>query len=169
MATKLSNLSQYDPSEVPSAEDMTFGIVVSTYNRDITFDLRDGSIDTLRKHGTLERNINIYHVPGAYELVGTCSLIAGQLEPDAIIALGCVIKGETDHDRYINEAVASGLARLNTTHPIPVIFGLLTVNDKQQAVERAGGKHGNKGVECARSAIQMVALYRKIRSASMNF
>jgi 6,7-dimethyl-8-ribityllumazine synthase len=148
---------------------MSFGIVVSEYNEEVTFALRDGCIHTLLEHGAQERNIRIHHVPGAFELTGAAAIIANKLEPDAIITLGCVIKGETEHDRYINEAVARELAHLNSVYNLPVIFGLLTVNDLAQAHDRAGGRHGNKGVECAVSAIKMVNLYRQVRAASMNY
>ena len=105
-----------------------------------------------------KENIIVHYVPGAFELPLGARIVMGQHSIDAAICLGCVIKGETDHDVYINNAVAAGIMNLGLTSKKPVIFGLLTPNTKQQAIDRAGGKYGNKGVEAAKTAIKMVHL-----------
>ncbi len=141
---------------------MSFAIVVSDYNGDIGEALLEGCRQTLLKSGASNDSIRVYHVPGAFELVAGAAWIARKLSPDAVITLGCVIKGETPHDRYINQAVSNAIAGINAEMDLPVIFGLLTVNNKAQALARAGGTHGNKGVECAAAAIRMVALKKEI-------
>lgn len=160
MASSLKNLSTYDDSTIPSAEEMVFGIIVSEWNAHITHALYEGCIETLLKHGASEENIHLAQVPGAFELPIGARILSGQHTLDAVICLGCVIKGETNHDEYINNAVATGLANLGITTGKPFIFGLLTTNNEQQAIDRAGGKHGNKGVEAAVTAIRMAALRR---------
>jgi len=157
MASALKNLSEYDPKNIPNAEAMSFGIVISEYHNDITFALKDGCIETLLKHGAKEENIYIEYVPGAYEMPMGAKLISEQEKLSAVITLGCVIKGETDHDKYINQSVANALMNLNLVKGIPFVFGLLTPNTEEQAKARAGGKHGNKGVEAAITAIKMAA------------
>jgi 6,7-dimethyl-8-ribityllumazine synthase len=156
MAT--TNLSAYNESDIPSAENMSFGIVVAEWNAHITHTLYEGCIETLVKHGADEDEIYTAHVPGSFELVAGAQMIANFHQVDAVICLGCVIKGETEHDIYINQAVAKGLMDLTLKFDMPFIFGLLTVNNEAQAQDRAGGKHGNKGVEAAVTAIRMVAL-----------
>jgi 6,7-dimethyl-8-ribityllumazine synthase len=158
MATKLKSLSDYNMNDVPSAKGMKFGIVVSEYNADITFKLLEGCLDTLIYHGVKEKDIHVLYVPGAFELTYGAKIMASKKKTDSVICLGCVIKGETDHDKYINHAVAQGVTNLSLQINLPVIFGLLTPNNQKQAAERAGGKHGNKGVEAAVAAIKMVAL-----------
>lgn len=163
MASATHNLSNYDPNTVPNAADMRIGLVVSEYHPSTTLRLRDGAIETILEHGGKEENLQVVYVPGGYELVSGAAILGDKLtDLDAIICLGCVIKGDTDHDVYINSAVANGLADLNIKLNKPVIFGLLTVNDEQQAADRAGGKYGNKGIECAITAIKMVALQRSL-------
>jgi len=158
MASTLKNLSKYDADNLPDASEMKFGIVVSDWNERITHALYDGCIDSLCKHGAKEENIFTMQVPGAFELPFGAKTLLGQQKLDAVICLGCVIKGETRHDEYINTAVANGVMNLGLASSRPVIFGLLTPNDEQQALDRAGGKHGNKGVEAAITAIRMAAL-----------
>lgn len=158
MATELKNLSVYDPNNVPSCKGMKFGVVVSEYNDHITLPLRDGAIATIKEHGGSDDDITVIYVPGAYELTSGAHLLGESAEFDAILCLGCVIKGETDHDIYINTAVANGITNLSLGTGIPVQFGLLTPNTEQQALDRAGGKHGNKGIEVAIAAIKMAAL-----------
>ena len=158
MASALKNLSSYDDETVPNAEKMTFGIVVAEWNAHITHALYEGCYDTLLKHGAKPEKIHTAQVPGSFELTAGARILSGQHAVDAIICLGCVIKGETNHDEYINQAVATGLTNLGITTGKPHIFGLLTTQDEQQALDRAGGKHGNKGVEAALTAIRMAAL-----------
>jgi len=158
MSSSLKNLSSYDESTIPAADDMVFGIVVAEWNAHITHALYEGCVDTLLKHGAKEENIHVAQVPGSFELPIGARMLSGQHTLDAVICLGCVIKGETSHDEYINNAVATGLTNLSLTTGKPYIFGLLTTNDEQQALDRAGGKHGNKGVEAAVTAIRMGVL-----------
>jgi 6,7-dimethyl-8-ribityllumazine synthase len=160
MAT--TNLSAYDPENIPDAGKMRFGIVVSDWNSDITLSLLKGAVNTLKKHGAAEENIIVRHVPGSFELTLGAQLLAEYDDPDAVICLGCVIQGETPHFTYICQGVTHGITQLNLDYNIPFIFGVLTTESHQQAAERAGGKHGNKGDEAAVSAIRMVALQREI-------
>lgn len=154
MAT--ANLSQYNPETVPSAEKMKFGIVVSEWNEEITGSLLEGALNTLKKHGALEENILVKTVPGSFELTFGASQLMGYTDVDAVIALGCVIQGETPHFDYVCSGVTHGLTQMNIESDIPIIFGLLTTLDMQQAKDRSGGKLGNKGDECAITAIKMI-------------
>ena len=158
MATNLKNLSYYDPTEVPDASSYSIGIVISEYNSDITFALRDACVKALLKHGVSAENIDVDYAPGAFELPSAAQTLYFGTMCDAVIVLGCVIKGDTDHDIYINQAVSQGLMSLSLELDTPFIFGLLTTNNHEQAKDRAGGKHGNKGTECAIAAIKMLAL-----------
>lgn len=160
MASALKNLSQYNDTTVPDAAGMTFGIVVAEWNAHITHALYEGCYDTLVRHGAQPENIHTVQVPGSFELPAGARILNGQKSLDAVICLGCVIKGETSHNEYINTAVAQGLVNLSIATGKPFIFGVLTPNDEQQALDRAGGKHGNKGVEAAIAAIRMGALKR---------
>lgn len=161
MASALKNLSTYDDQNIPNAEELIFGIIVSDWNAKITHALYEGCYDTLVKHGVKVENIYTLQVPGAFELTVGARILNGQQQVDGMICLGCVIKGETSHDSYINQAVAIGLTNLGLTTGRPHIFGLLTVDTEQQAFDRAGGKHGNKGVEAAITAIRMASLKKK--------
>lgn len=156
MSSKDQNLSAGSKEKLKSVEDFSFAIIVSEWNDDITFSLRDACVSTLKDNGATDENIQIHYVPGAFELPMGARLAMSHEKVDAAICLGCVIKGETAHDIYINQAVANGIMNLSLSTKKPVIFGLLTPNDKQQAIDRAGGKHGNKGVEAAVTAIKMV-------------
>ena len=158
MASALKNLSAYNDSSLPTADEMTFGIVVAEWNPHITHALYEGCYDTLVKHGAKPENIHTVQVPGSFELPAGARILAGRHHPDAVICLGCVIKGETNHNEYISHAVAHGLTSLSIASGRPFIFGVLTPNDEQQALDRAGGQHGNKGVEAAVTAIRMAAL-----------
>lgn len=155
MATALHNLSDYDFDKVPDASNMCFGIVVSEWNPEITGTLLQGTVSTLEKHGTIPENIHVKTVPGSFELVYGAQQMCKNDGFDAIIILGCVIRGETPHFDYICEGVTEGIAHLNASQNIPVVFGLLTTNDLQQAKDRSGGRLGNKGDECAVVAIKM--------------
>jgi len=157
-----ANLSEYDPDSVPSADEMRFGIAVSDWNREITWALLDGAVKTLKKHGAKTKNIVVKHVPGSFELTLGAQFLAEYDDLDAVICLGCVIQGETPHFTYICQGVTQGITQLNMEYNIPFIFGVLTTLDQQQAIDRAGGKHGNKGDEAAVTAIKMAALQREI-------
>jgi 6,7-dimethyl-8-ribityllumazine synthase len=162
MASILKNLSSYDPATVPDASDMRFAIVVAEWNQEITFALRDGAVNTLLIHGTKEENITVDYVPGTFELTAGAKTFAQTGKVDAIIVLGCVIQGETRHFDFICQGVAQGITQLNTQYDIPFIFGVLTTDNLQQAIDRAGGKHGNKGDEAAVTAIKMVGLFKRV-------
>ncbi len=158
MATSLKNLSDYDPSSVPNASELSIGIVVAEWNMDINTKLLQGAVETLQKHGVKENNIIVNYVPGSFELTYGARIMAENYDVDAIIVIGTVIQGETPHFTYICQSVSYGMTELNLSYDLPFIFGLLTVNNKEQAMDRAGGKFGNKGVEAAVTAIKM-ALY----------
>lgn len=163
MATKFHNLSEYDLNSVPSAQGMRFGIVVSEWNNNITGALLQGAFDTLTKHGASEEDITVMTVPGSFELVFGASQMVKSGKMDAVIAIGCVVRGDTPHFDYICEGTTQGLASLNERFDVPVIYGLLTCNNMEQAQDRAGGTLGNKGDECAITAIKMVDYYHKIK------
>ena len=156
MATKHSD--QITSGDIPSGEGLKVGIVVSKWNHDITGSLLNGCRDTLVKSGVSEDDITVEYVPGSYELPMGARILSAAKKFDAIICLGCVIKGETKHDEYISQSVASGIMQLSIMMNVPIIFGVLTPNDHEQAVARAGGKLGNKGDEAAVAALEMATL-----------
>ncbi len=164
MGTKKINLSQHDFLAIPDASGMKFAIVVAEWNHEITGKLLEGAIKTLINHGALEENIKVEYVPGSFELTLGAQFMAEYWEPDSVICLGCVIQGETPHFDYICQGVTKGIADLNQAFGIPFIFGVLTCNTMQQAIDRSGGKHGNKGDEAAFTAIKMVALMTKLEN-----
>lgn len=155
MATALRQISEQDLQKVPDASNMCFGIVVSEWNREVTNALLEGAVGTLEKHGALPENIHVKTVPGSFELVYGAHQMTLNGGYDAIIILGSVIRGETPHFDYICQGVTYGIATLNSKSEIPVVYGLLTTDTLEQAKERAGGKLGNKGDECAIVAIKM--------------
>lgn len=159
MASALKNLSTYDENNIPDAAELSFGVVVADWNRDITHKLYEGCVETLLKHGAKEENIHVVQVPGTFELPAGARILAGREKLQAVVCIGCVIKGETKHDEYINNAVSQGLVNLSVATGKPFIFGVLTPNTHEQAMDRAGGKYGNKGVEAAVTALRMAALY----------
>lgn len=156
MATAYHNLSEYDLNSVPEADTMKFGIVVSEWNSKITGALLDGAVSTLKKHGAKSENIMVKTVPGSFELVFGANQMMEYGDLDAIIVLGCVIKGDTPHFDYVCMGTTQGVAQLNASGDIPVIYGLITTNTMEQAEDRCGGKLGNKGDECAITAIKMI-------------
>ena len=160
MAQKRKDLSAYDEASVPSAGELKFGIVVSEWNREVTHALYEACYDTLLQHGADPDNLHVIQVPGSFELTSGAKLLIANRKVDAVICLGCVIQGETRHNEYINHAVATGLTNLGLASNRPCIFGVLTPGSMEQALERAGGKYGNKGVEAAVTAIRMAALYK---------
>lgn len=165
MATAFHNLSDYNPESVPSAEAMRFGIVVSEWNSKVTGALMQGAVDTLKKHGCPAGHIEVFTVPGSFELVFGASQMVKSGRFDAVIAIGCVVRGDTPHFDYICEGTTEGLALLNKDFDVPVIYGLLTCNTMEQAEMRAGGALGNKGDECAVTAIKMVDYKRRLSRA----
>jgi len=158
MATAYQNLSKYDFNSVPDGSDLSIGIVIAEWNRVITEKLLEGACNTLEKHGVKAENIFIKRVPGSFELTYGARRMAETGEVNAVIILGCVIKGETPHFDYICAGVTQGITELNLMCDIPFIFGLLTTNDMQQAEDRAGGKYGNKGDEAAVTALKMAKI-----------
>ena len=155
MATALHNLSDYEFDKIPDASNMCFGIVVAEWNPEITGALLSGAVSTLEKHGALPENIHVKTVPGSFELIYGAHQMTLNDGYDAIIILGSVIRGETPHFDYICQEVTQGIAHLNATSAIPVIYGLLTTDNLEQAKDRSGGQLGNKGDECAIDAIKM--------------
>jgi len=162
MAVKKKNLSDVS-SKLPSAKKMKFAIVVSDWNSEVTHALLSGASELLLNCGAEENNIQIIHVPGSFELPVAAEWMARKKVFDAVICLGCVIQGETRHFDFISQAVADGIMKVGLDHAIPVLFGVLTTNNIDQALARAGGKHGNKGVEAAATAILMVSAKKTLR------
>ena len=157
MVKKNINLSFFDKEKIPSAKGLSFSIIVSEWNPIITNSLYKGAAKTLIDCGACKNNINRFCVPGSYELLFGAK-VAAKSNPNAIICLGSVIQGETKHFDFICNAVSQGIKDLNISLDVPVIFGLLTDNTMEQAIDRSGGKYGNKGVEAAISAIKMAVL-----------
>jgi len=158
MATQFQKLSDYNPEQLPDAGALRFAILVSGWNYEITGQLKEGAYNTLLKYGVKQGNILVVDVPGSFELIYATRRIIGSVKPDAVIGLGCVIRGETPHFDYVCSAVTQGFAQINADGDIPCIFGLLTTDNLQQAIDRSGGKYGNKGEEYAVSAIKMAHL-----------
>ena len=151
------NLSEYNPAQMPDKkiiEQQEYAIVVSDWNSDITYALLDGAVASLQENGVKQQNITVIHVPGAFELTYAAASLQ-QADFAAIIAIGCVIRGGTPHFDYICQGVVLGISMLNTNRTTPVICSILTTDTHDQALERAGGKHGNKGIEGAITAIKM--------------
>ncbi len=158
MATQLKSLSDFSHIEIPSAQPFRFGIVVAQWNSQITEALYKGAHEILLKNGALQENILTIQVPGSFELTSGADLLLSFKQVNTVICLGCVIQGETPHFDFICNAVANGISNVSIKHNKPIVFGVLTTDDLQQAIDRAGGKHGNKGEEAAVTAIQMAQL-----------
>ena len=161
MSTK--NLSEYNPDTLPDASGMKIGIVVSEWNYDVKVKLLDGARQFLALNKVDPENILVAWVPGSFELIYGAARMEATTSVDAVIALGSVIRGETPHFEYVCSGVTQGIAQLNAKGSIPFVFGLLTTSDMQQALNRAGGIHGNKGVEAAKTAIQMINFNRQLK------
>ncbi len=158
MSSSLKNLSDFNHVTIPNGAGMRVGIVTAEWNIEITGALRDGAVKTLLENGVVENDIIVKYVPGSFELTFGAQLLCEDKNIDCVICLGCVIQGETRHFDFICEAVALGVTNVSLKYNKPVIFGLLTTNTLQQAQDRSGGKHGNKGDEAAVTAIKMVQL-----------
>ena len=158
MSSSLKNLSDFSHIKVANASNYKFAIVVSQWNSQVTGALLKGAFESLISHGALEHNIKVIEVPGSFELVSGSDLALADQSIDAVISLGCVIQGETRHFDFICNAVANGIAQVSIKYNKPVIFGVLTTDNLQQALDRSGGKHGNKGEEAAVTAIQMAQI-----------
>ena len=163
MATINKNLSQYDKNTVPNAKDFRFGIVVSEWNENITSGLYKGAVEALLENGAIEENIVSWDVPGSFELIYGSKRMIDTQNVDAVIAIGSVIQGETKHFDFVCEAVSQGIKDLNVQTDVPVVFCVLTDNTLQQAIDRSGGIHGNKGTEAAIVAIKMAYLKQQTK------
>jgi 6,7-dimethyl-8-ribityllumazine synthase len=158
MSTQLRNNTAYESSPLPLAFWMKIGIAVAEWNPEVTMNLLDGALSFLSKAGIKNENIQVLKVPGSFELTAAASWLAASDKTDAVIILGCVIQGETRHFDFICQGVTQGITQLNLSQTKPVIFGLLTTLTQQQALDRAGGKLGNKGSEAAETAIRMLGV-----------
>lgn len=163
MATGTKGLSTYDSNNMPDAGKMRFGIIVSEWNREITQAMCDGACNTLIRHGAEKEAIHVTYVPGSFELSLGAKLLADSGDYDAIICIGCIIQGETRHFDFICQSVTQGITELNLAYGTPFIFGVLTTGSLEQAMDRAGGRYGNKGDEAAVTAIKMAALKRELK------
>ena len=157
MATDINNNFDLESDAISEVYGMKFGLVVSTWNKNITDNLYDGAYKTLLKYGVKEANIKKIEVPGSFELIYGCKKMQNK-NVDVIIAIGCIIKGETDHYNYICESVSNGIIQLNIINNIPIVFCVLTDHNVQQSINRSGGKHGNKGIESAVAAIKIASI-----------
>ncbi|MFN6038468.1 MAG: 6,7-dimethyl-8-ribityllumazine synthase [Bacteroidota bacterium] len=166
MSVKKKNLSKSEGADVPDAAGMRFGVVISEWNHEITGALFSGVLSTLQQYNVDPDHIVKKYVPGSFELTLGAQWILENTTVDAVICLGCVIQGETRHFDFICDAVANGITNLNIRFSKPVIFGVLTPDNMAQAKARAGGKHGNKGVEAAVTAIKMLALKKSFNEKS---
>lgn len=153
---KKTNLSDYDPSAVPDGSEYKIGVIAAEWNPEVTDALLRGAVDTLLENGVKEENLVVRRVPGTFELTSAADTMIRCLHLDAAICIGCVIQGETRHFEFICQAVSQGLTNLALKHEVPVIFSVLTTDNMQQALDRAGGCHGNKGVEGAVTALKML-------------
>ena len=163
MATVDRNLSEYNKELIPDGSQFKIGIVISEWNSQITDNLAKGAIDTLISNQVTSDNIHIRYVPGTFELPLGAQYLCEYLDLDGVIAIGTVIQGETKHFDYVCEGATKGLTDVNLKYNTPVSFCVLTDNNIQQSIERSGGKHGNKGVECAIACLKMIALKKDLR------
>ena len=162
MTEKKKNLSEFTPFEFSSAHNKRIGIVVSEWNDRITDSLLNGAKESLMEHGIKAENIHVHYVPGSFELPLGAKWMLEYTNVDTVICIGCIIQGETRHFDFIAQAVADGIMNVGLKFSKPVIFSVLTCNTMEQAEDRSGGKHGNKGVEGAVSALKMLSLSEKI-------
>ncbi|MDX8567957.1 6,7-dimethyl-8-ribityllumazine synthase [Elizabethkingia sp. HX XZB] len=160
MAT--TDLSAYKPLHITNADEMIIGIVFSEWNDFVTHNLRDGAIETLKKEGLKENNIHVFPVPGAFELSYASMQLAKTGKYDVVIAIGCVIRGETAHFDYVCSGVTQGITNINLMTDTPAIFCLLTDDNKEQSIARSGGALGNKGIEAAVTAMEMVEFKKNL-------
>ena len=157
MTTNINNNFDLDSNNLSNIDKIKFGIVVSNWNKNITDNLYDGAFNTLLKYGANEYNIKKLEVPGSFELVYGCKKMQNE-NLDVIIAIGCVVKGETDHYDYICSSVSNGITQLNIINDTPIVFCVLTDHNIEQSISRSGGKHGNKGIESAVAAIKIASI-----------
>lgn len=162
MATVNKNLSHYDKNSIPNGADFKIGIVVSEWNENITFNLLKGAKETLLENGVKEENIHVHYAPGSFELPLVSQWILEKEEIDGVVAIGSVIQGETKHFDFVCNATAQGVKDVGLKYNKPAVFCVLTDNHLQQAIDRSGGKHGNKGIEAAIACIKMIHLKKSI-------
>ncbi len=158
MATASHNLSEHDPASVPSGAGLRFGLVVSEWNREITDALRKGAIGTLIQYGVRPEDILEVWVPGSFELPLGAQFLLERQRLDGVICLGSIIRGETPHFEYVCQGTTKGIMDVSLKFSLPVIFGVLTDDNMEQAVARSGGKHGNKGIDCAIALLKMASI-----------
>ena len=163
MATINNNLSDYNSEIVPDGKNFTIAILRSEWNEDITSNLADGAETALLDNGVLEDNIVRLDVPGAYELPLGAQWLANKPEIDAVICIGTVIRGETAHFDFVSQAVSQGVKDVGLKTGKPIIFGVLTDDNKQQSIDRSGGIHGNKGIEAGVTALKMLGLQKALK------
>jgi 6,7-dimethyl-8-ribityllumazine synthase len=168
MATANRNLSEYNKDFVPNGADFKIGIVVSEWNESITLNLLKGAKEALMDNGVKEENILIRFVPGAFELALGCQLLCEHTDVNGVIAIGVVIQGETKHFDFVCQGTTQGIMDVNIEYNTPVAFCVLTDNTLQQSIDRSGGKHGNKGIECAIACMKMVELKKSFEKPSFN-
>ncbi len=162
MATEHRNLSDYKKETIPDGADLNIGIVVSEWNDSITGNLLKGAVDALMENGVQEENIDVVHVPGTFELPLGCQWMCETNKYDGLVAIGVVIQGETRHFDFVCEGATQGIMNVTLKHNLPVSFCVLTDNNLQQSIDRSGGKHGNKGTECAVACLKMIGLKRSL-------
>jgi 6,7-dimethyl-8-ribityllumazine synthase len=162
MSTQHKNLSTTSLQADKAFKKYSIGIVVAEWNTEVTGALLTGAVEYLQSMGVKDKNVIVHHVPGSFELPLGAQFLAAQKSIDAVITLGCVVQGETRHFDFICNACAQGVMDVGLAFNIPVVFGVLTTNNQEQALERAGGKHGNKGVEAAETALKMLTLKAKL-------
>ena len=149
-----------------SGKDLKFGIVVSRFNEWVTKSLLEGALNELRRSGASDSGIKVVWVPGAYEIPLACQMLCQSEKPDAILALGCIIRGETTHYEHMAQSVSDGIQKMALEFMIPIGFGVITAENTAQAIDRSGGKHGNKGRDAARSALEMVHVLKQLEGKS---
>jgi len=167
MSSASKNLSTFDSTSLPDASGMRVGIVVSEWNAEVTEKLFEGANQTLLACNCKKENIIRKNVPGSFELPTGASFFAEYESVDAVICIGCVIQGETRHFEFICNAVSQGLVNLSIEYSMPFIFGVLTTDTQEQAADRSGGKHGNKGIEAAVTAIKMIAMQKEFAARKL--
>lgn len=163
MATENKNLSSYDIKDIPDSADFRIGIVVSEWNDEITKNLKDGAYQTLIENGVNKDNIITQYVPGTFELPLGSQFLLENKKLDGVIAIGSVVQGETRHFDFVCDAATQGIKDVSLKYNRPVIFCVLTDNTMQQAIDRSGGKHGNKGIECAVACLKMIGIQKHLK------
>ncbi len=169
MASELKNLSIYSETGIAKQTANTnfkIGIAVSEWNQEITANLAEAAIDTLNKYGFTDQNILLKSVPGSFELAQAAQYMIQIAKVDAVICLGCVIQGETRHFDYVCSGITQGIMNVNLETGVPVAFGILTTDNQQQALDRAGGKHGNKGIEATVAALKMLQIKKDLTKSA---